>query len=148
MVALLRERRRLLDAQLREAAGAAEDGARRMTLLRTLPGVGPDVAAERVAELPELDALNRGAVASLAGVAPQSGPEGRHGRSCVRAALYVAAIRNLRSREGFRTEYLALREAGKPRKVAVVAIARKIVVTLHAMMRDGEGWAGAPTQGV
>lgn len=148
VIALLRDRRRILDAQVREAACATEDGARRMALLQTLPGVGLDVAAELVAELPELGALHRGAIASLAGLAPHGGQQSARGRSCVRAALYAAAMANLRSPAGFRAEYLALREAGKPRKVAVVAIARKMVVTLNAMMREGSPWSGAPTQGV
>ena len=88
-----------------------------------------------MADLPELGSLDRKAVASLAslaGLAPHPNQSGTRtgkahiggGRPCVRAALYMAAVSAARTDKGFKREYLALRQAGKPAKVALVAIAR------------------------
>lgn len=129
---------------LREA-GATD----RLALLQTAPGVGPAVAITLLADLPELGRLDRRAIASLAGLAPhiaQSGLDRGHaaiagGRPCVRAALYLAALSACRLERGYRRDYQAMRQAGKPAKVALIAVARKLLVTLNAMMRDNTPWA-------
>lgn len=102
-----------------------------------------------LADLPELGRLDRRAIASLAGLAPhiaQSGLDRGHaaiagGRPCVRAALYLAALSACRLERGYRRDYQAMRQAGKPAKVALIAVARKLLVTLNAMMRDNTPWA-------
>ena len=94
--------------------------------------------------MPELGAIDRKAAASLAGLAPhpaQSGlSPGRNaisgGRPCVRAAFYMAALVATRSNSKFKTAYRALREAGKPPKVALIAIARRLVTVANALIRD------------
>ncbi len=133
-----------------EAAGGAE----RMALLQSAPGVGPAIALTLSADLPELGALDRRAIASLAGLAPHIQQSGvNHGRAsiaggrpCVRSALYMAALVAARSDEGFKAEYAAMRLAGKPAKVALIAIARKILVALSSMVRDKRPWSPKPTQ--
>lgn len=138
-----------LDAALR-AAGHAES----LRLLQTAPGVGPAVSRTLVADLPELGKLERGPIASLAGVAPhiaQSGASaGRAmiggGRPCVRAALYMAALSAVRSDARFKAEYQAMRASGKPSKVALVAIARKLVVGLNSVMRNKRPWQQNPAR--
>jgi len=148
MIAMLGERRAKIEAELGDVIVAREGGARRMALLQTAPGVGPAVAATLVADLPELGTLDRRAVASLAGLAPhiaQSGlDKGRAhisgGRPCVRNALYMAALSGARSDKAFKADYQAMRNAGKPAKVALVAIARKLVVALNGMIRDDREW--------
>lgn len=152
MIALLSERRRTVEAELQAAIAARPDGARRMALLQTAPGVGPAVAATLLADLPELGALDRGAAASLAGLAPhivQSGIERGQahisgGRPCVRNAMYMAALSGVRTDAGFKTEYQAMRNDGKPAKVALIAIARKLLVTLNGMIRDDRPWSKNP----
>lgn len=149
IIALLSQERETVEGLLQAELMSAADGARRSSLLQTIPGVGAAVSMTLLADLPELGALDRKAVASLAGLAPhpnQSGTRERAahiggGRPCVRAALYMAALSAARSDAGFRREYLAMRQAGKPAKVALVAIARKLVVVANQMLKTGQPWA-------
>ncbi|MGN6309445.1 MAG: IS110 family transposase [Xanthobacteraceae bacterium] len=147
MIALLTAQRHAIESELADslvAAGKAARGA----LLQTAPGVGPAVAMTLLADLPELGTLDRRAIASLAGLAPhisQSGAgPGRAaiagGRPCVRAALYLAALSAIRSERGFKAEYQAMRRAKKPAKVAIIAIARKLLTILNQMARDNTPW--------
>ncbi|MBB6226772.1 transposase, partial [Polymorphobacter multimanifer] len=62
------------------------------------------------------------------------------GRPCVRAALYMAAVNAVRADKGFKHEYLALRSAGKPAKVALIAVARKLVVAANAILKSSTRW--------
>jgi transposase len=148
MIALLSQERGRIEARLQQDLLAAHDGPARAALLQTIPGVGPAVGMTLLADLPELGILDRKAVASLAGLAPhpnQSGARTGHahiggGRPCVRAALYMAALSAVRNDQGFKREYQALRAAGKPAKVALVAIARKIVVAANGMLKSGQPW--------
>lgn len=147
MIAILTTQRSRIEAEMRACVEAAGTGAQ-LALLQTAPGVGPAVALTLIADLPELGALDRRAIASLAGLAPhisQSGLDrGRAvisgGRPCVRAALYMAALNASRSPKGFRTQYLAMRSAGKPAKVALIAIARKLLLILSTMTRENRPW--------
>lgn len=152
IIALLAEERAkvedLLQAELLQAAG----GGARSDLLQTIPGVGPAVSMTLMADLPELGSLDRKAIASLAGLAPHPNQSGTRtgqahisgGRPCVRAALYMAAVSAVRTDKGFKREYQALRLAGKPAKVALVAIARKIVVAANGMLKAQRAWQKYP----
>lgn len=126
-----------------------ENGAtERLMLLQSAPGVGMAVAITLLADLPELGRLDRRAIASLAGLAPHIAQSGLDrgqaaiagGRPCVRAALYLAALSACRLERGYRRDYQAMRQAGKPAKVALIAIARKLLVALNGMMRDNTPW--------
>ncbi|MEI9963939.1 MAG: IS110 family transposase [Caulobacteraceae bacterium] len=148
MIALLSEERALVEQRLQAELRAQPDGQARAELLQTIPGVGPAVSMTLMADLPELGGLDRKAVASLAGLAPHPNQSGTRngqahiggGRPCVRAALYLAAVSAARPDRGFKTEYLAMRRAGKPAKVALVAIARRIVVAANGMIKTGQPW--------
>lgn len=148
MIAWLAQERAETEARLQALILEAHDGAARQALLQTIPGVGPAVSMTLLADLPELGGLDRKAVGSLAGLAPHPNQSGTRtgqahiggGRPCVRAALYMAAVSAARSDKGFKREYLALRQAGKPAKVALVAIARKIVVAANGMLKSGQPW--------
>jgi transposase len=117
-------------------------------LLRSVPGIGPTVSRTILAELPELGQLDRRAVAALVGVAPLNRDSGRFrgkrmiwgGRASVRRALYMAALVAARYNAPLRTFYQRLRAAGKPGKVALVAVMRKLLTTLNAMVRDQQPW--------
>ncbi|MCK5911656.1 MAG: IS110 family transposase [Caulobacter sp.] len=147
-IAWLAAERARIEARLEAELMATPDGRARDVLLRTIPGVGPAVSMTLLADLPELGSLDRKAVGSLAGLAPHPNQSGTRlgaahiggGRPCVRAALYMAAVSAVRSDNGFRREYLAMRHAGKPAKVALVAIARKIVVAANAMLKSNQPW--------
>jgi transposase len=114
------------------------------TLLRSVPGVGPVAAATLLALMPELGALSPKAVAALAGLAPFNNESGRlkgkrsisGGRRRVRNALYMAAVGAARTKTRLAAFYKSLRDQGKPPKLALIALARKLLVILNAVMRD------------
>jgi len=120
-------------------------------LLVSFPGIGNTLARTLLAELPELGALTRRQIASLVGVAPftrQSGHwKGKSmiggGRAAARTALYLAALVASRHNPILKTFYARLLAAGKPKMVALIAVARKILTTLNAMLRDKRKWQPA-----
>lgn len=97
-----------------------------------------------VTDLPEIGQRDRKAIASLAGLAPHVSQSGNAppkaaiagGRPCVRAALYMAALVAARHHPQLKASYQALRAQGKPGKVALVATARKLLVTANALARE------------
>lgn len=121
-------------------AALAED----MRLIRSVPGIGPVGATTLLAQMPELGTLSPKTAAALAGLAPFNVDSGKRrgvrqiagGRKRVRQALYMAAVTAVRARARFAGLYQALLARGKPTKVAVIAIARKLIVILNAVMRD------------
>ena len=110
--------------------------------LQTAPGVGPIVAATLIAEMPELGQLDRRRIVALAGLAPIARDSGKRvgprsiggGRPVVRTILYLAALQASRRSAVFREFRDRLRLAGKPTKAALIATARKLLVTLNAMV--------------
>jgi transposase len=120
-------------------------------LLVTVPGVGNTLARTFLAELPELGRLNRREIASLAGLAPFTRQSGRWkgksmiggGRASLRAALYMAALSAIRCNRSLKVFYKRLLSAGKPKMVGLIAVARKILVILNAMLRDKIQWQPA-----
>jgi transposase len=117
-------------------------------LLVTVPGVGNTLARTFLAELPELGRLNRREIASLAGLAPFTRQSGRWkgksmiggGRASLRAALYMAALSAIRCNRSLKVFYQRLLSAGKPKMVGLIAVARKILIILNAMLRDKTQW--------
>jgi transposase len=113
-------------------------------LLRSAPGVGPVTATTLIALLPELGLRSSKTIAALVGLAPFNRDSGRFrgrrairgGRKRVRDALYMAALSAARSQSPFQAAYRKLRNAGKPAKLALIAIARRLLVTLNAIVRD------------
>jgi transposase len=121
------------DPQLRQA----------QAIVRSAPGVGPVAASVLLADLPELGRIDRRAVAALAGLAPLACDSGAFrgrrriwgGRKRVRDALYMAALAASRS-AAFKPGYQKLLDAGKPPKLALIAVARKLLVALNAAIRS------------
>lgn len=117
-------------------------------LLRSVPGIGPTTARTLLAELPELGHLDRRAIAALVGVAPLNCDSGLHrgqrhiwgGRAPVRAVLYMAAVSATRHNPALAAFYRRLRDAGKPAKVALVAVMRKLLTIVNAMMKHDRRW--------
>jgi transposase len=120
-------------------------------LMITFPGVGHGIARVMLAELPELGRLTRREIASLVGYAPftrQSGQwKGKSmiagGRPAARSAIFMAALCAIRCNPTLRAFYQHLLARGKPKMVALVAVARKIVTMLNAMLRDKKQWQPA-----
>jgi transposase len=118
-------------------------------LLQSVPGVGPNLSTTLLVELPELGSLNRRQIAALVGVAPLNRDSGTFrgkrviwgGRRQVRAALYMAALVATRFNPVIRQYYGRLCSAGKPKKVALTACMRKLLVILNAVLKHRIPWA-------
>ncbi len=158
----MRDVRRTIDPVLRTLAKLVRDLERRidqalhqdidraelLELLQTVPGIGPGVARTLLIDLPELGHLGRREIASLVGVAPFARDSGtfrgarriRGGRASVRTALYLAAMTASRFNPTLAELYQRLRQAGKPPKLAFVAVARKLLTVLRAMARERTTW--------
>ena len=120
-------------------------------LMISFPGVGNTLARTFLAEVPELGSLNRRQIASLAGLAPFTRQSGRWkgksmiggGRAALRAGLYMAALSASQHHPQLKTFYRRLLAAGKPKMVALIAVARKVLTILNAMLRDQKQWQSA-----
>jgi transposase len=137
-----------LDRELGERIKASPIWQHQVTLLTSVPGVGPCTARQLVAELPELGSLSRQRIAALAGLAPFNRDSGTlrgvrrigGGRGAVRSAMYMATLVATRYNPVIRAQYQRLLAAGKRKKVALVACARKLLTILNAMMRNDQPW--------
>lgn len=150
--------RRLLKALEKELADLdrdIDDSIRRspnwldkVTLLKSVPGVGDQIARTLIAELPELGRLDRRQIAALVGLAPWTRQSGQWrgksfiggGRAAVRSALYMGALVAARRNPGLAAFRNRLVEAGKPKLVAIIAVARKLLTILNAIIRDQQPW--------
>ncbi|EJG1012045.1 IS110 family transposase [Vibrio parahaemolyticus] len=118
------------------------------TILQSMPGVGKVLAASLISNVPELGFITNKQASSLIGVAPITRESGRFkgkrliqgGRTQVRTVMYMAMMSAIQCNPVFRTAYERLLTAGKPKKVAIVACMRKMVVILNSMLRDGVMW--------
>lgn len=142
-----------IDAAIGEDVRASPAWREKEDLLASVPGIGPTIARTLIAEMPELGRLDRREIAALAGLAPwtrQSGQwKGRSfiagGRASVRAALFMGAFTAIRHNpplKAFRDKLIA---AGKPKLVALIAVARKLLTILNAILRDKQPWRDAET---
>lgn len=125
-------------------------------LLQSAPGVGPVLSRTLLASLPELGTLDRKQIAALVGVAPLNRDSGtlrgrrmvHGGRAAVRTALYMGALVATRRNPVIRAFYQRLVAAGKPKKVALTACMRKLLIILNAMVRQQAPWTVAWTDGI
>lgn len=138
-----------LDAEIATQIKAQESTARRCDILCSMPGVGSVTAAAMLTLMPEIGTLDRKQVASLAGLAPiirQSGQwQGKafigSGRKPLRDALYMPALVGIRCNPDLKTKYERLRTAGKPAKVAIVAVMRNLIEIANALVKADRMWA-------
>ncbi len=120
----------------------------KVALLRSVPGVGPTLSVTLLAELPELEHLNRKQLAALVGVAPVNRDSGTQrgvrsvwgGRSTVRTTLYMATLCAVRFNPTIKKFYERLSARGKPKKVALTACMRKLLTILGAILRNRIPW--------
>jgi transposase len=140
-----------LDADIDDTVRGSPAWRAKEDLLASVPGVGPTIARTLIAELPELGKLNRREIAALAGLAPftrQSGQwRGRSfiggGRTVVRTALFMGAMVAKRYNPVLKAFFDRLVAAGKPKMVALIAVARKLLTILNAILRDNRSWQTA-----
>jgi transposase len=138
----------VLDAAIAALLGRNAELARRYSILSSIKGIGPVVAATLAACLCELGLLASGQVAALAGVAPFDDTSGdrrglrriKGGRAPVRQALYMAAVSAARCNPGLKAFYERLRAKGKEAKLALTAVMRKLVILANTLIREDRHW--------
>ena len=151
----LRTHIRWLEKRVTEADGDIQTAIQRSPvwranddLLRSVPAIGPKTSGTLLAELPEIGTLNRRTIAALVGVAPFNCDSGQcrgrrriwGGRASVRAALYMAALVASRQNPVLARFYQRLLATGKPKKVALVAVMRRLLTILTAMIKHQTAW--------
>ena len=138
-----------VDRDLDKSVQASPLWRARDDLLQSVPSVGPVTARTMIGAVPELGRLNRREITKLIGLAPFAQDSGkfrgkrriRGGRSDVRKVLYMSTLVATRHNPTIRAFYQRLLAAGKPKKVAITACMRKLLITLNAMVRSGSPWA-------
>lgn len=141
-----------IDARMHERLTADTSRAREVEILTSIPGISHVTAAGILAQLPELGSLDAKSLASLAGLAPvtrQSGTwRGRSfiqgGRQRLRRSLYMPAIAAIRCNPDLRKKYRQLTAAGKPPKVALTAVMRKLLILANTLVQQNRLWAPQP----
>lgn len=143
-----------LEEEYQQAIQAKPELAERVALYQSVRGVGLLTAATLLAYVPELGQGSGKALTALVGLVPWAADSGTHrgyrairgGRGAVRRALYMAALSVIRTKTDLGRWYQELRRRGKPGKVALVAVMRKLLLRLHAIARRGTPWVpeGAP----
>jgi transposase len=124
----------------------------RFDILISIPGIGAVSALAMLIDMPELGSIENKQAASLSGLAPITRQSGnwrgksviQGGRAPLRQALYMPALVAIRFNPPLKAKYLALRKAGKPAKVAIVAVMRKLIVLANALLRDQRMWTPEP----
>jgi transposase len=147
-IAWLEQDRNELEVEIAEAIEALPAWREREALLRSVPGVGPVVARTLMCELPELGTIGGKQLAALVGVAPLNQDSGQHrgrrrtwgGRVEVRGVLYMAALVASRFNPLIRARYRHLLALGKPKKVALVACMRQLLMLLNVIAKRGTAW--------
>jgi transposase len=151
LIAVLEKELAELDRDIDDTVRGSPVWREKEDLLASVPGVGPQTARTLIAELPELGNLDRKTVASLAGLAPYTRQSGRWkgksmiggGRKTVRSAIFIAAMVACRYNPVLKRFYERLLDAGKPKVLAIVAVARKLITILNAILRDKTPWQPA-----
>jgi transposase len=136
------------ESDLAAAVRASPAWRAREDLLRGIPGIGPVASRTLLAALPELGSIGPKQAAALAGLAPYARDSGRGqaprhvagGRADVRSALYMAALAARRHNPALRAFAERLKAAGKPAKVVLTAVARKLLTIANAVLRTGRPW--------
>ena len=140
-----------LDAEIAAIIAADETLARRHAILASIDGVGTLTANQLIATMPELGTLENKQAASLAGLAPHARQSGqrkgksfiRGGRANVRQALYMPALVAARFNPDLKQKYQQLIANGKPAKLAITAVMRKLIVTANALLKANRLWVKA-----
>jgi transposase len=137
-----------IDAALRALCRADAELKARLDILVSIPAIGEATALTMLIEMPELGTMDNKCVASLAGLAPVARDSGQHsgkrfiraGRAHLRQALYMPALVAIRFNADMKAKYQALIAVGKPPKVAITAIMRKLAILANALLREQRNW--------
>ena len=145
---VIKKQIQIMDEELAVLIESCPEYKTKSALVQSMPGIGKVSAATLNSYLPELGLLNSKEIAALVGVAPMNKESGRYkgkqviqgGRSQVRTVLFMAMMSAMQCNAVFKRTYNRLVEAGKPKKVAIIACVRKMIVILNSMVRDGVVW--------
>ena len=137
-----------IDAALRALCQADAELKARLDILVSIPAIGEATALAMLIEMPELGTIDNKCVASLAGLAPVARDSGQHsgkrfiraGRAHLRQALYMPALVAIRFNADMKAKYQALVVNGKPPKVAITAVMRKLLILGNALLREHRNW--------
>ena len=137
-----------IDAEIKKLLEGDDSLARKAEILTSIPGVSDITAAGLLARMPELGELTRSSAASLAGLAPVTRESGawkgrsfiQGGRHRVRRRLYMPALAAIRFKPDLKRKYRALKDKGKPSKVAITAVMRKLIVLANALLQQDRLW--------
>ena len=137
-----------IDVEIGRLIQSSDTMARSMTILRSIPGIGAVCAATILIEMPEIGSMDRKQVASLTGVAPMARQSGQWrgksfiqgGRKVVRDALYMPALVAMRFNPDLKAKYQSMIKAGKPPKVALTALMRKLIELANALVKADRNW--------
>lgn len=137
-----------IDTALKALLQSQPELVARFDVLVSIPGVGALTAITMLIEMPELGQLDNKQVASLAGLAPQARDSGQHrgrrhirgGRAILRQALYMPALVATRFNVDMKAKYQSLVAAGKPPKVAITAVMRKLIILANALLKANRTW--------
>lgn len=140
-----------IEARIEALIKAEPEICEQARLLRSAPGIGPVACMQLIAQMPELGRVGPKQVAALAGLAPFNVDSGSYrgkraiggGRKRIRDAVYMGALNAVRRDPTLKSFYQKLRAAGKPAKLALIAVARKLLTILNAMLRDRKIYAVA-----
>lgn len=148
MLTVMKNQLDKIDNKLQKLIDSRDEYKIKNDIIQSVPGVGKVVAFNLISEMPELGYINNKEASSLVGVAPFNRESGsykgnrmiRGGRSQIRTAMYMAMMSAIQCNPTFKAKYEQLLAAGKPKKVAIIACIRKLVITLNSMVRDGVYW--------
>jgi len=137
-----------IDQDIDDSIRRSPNWLEKVELLKSVPGIGDQIARTLIAELPELGTLDRRQIAALVGLAPWTRQSGQWrgksfiggGRAVVRSALYMGALVAARHNPELKAFRDRLVDHGKPKLVAIIAVARKLVTILNALIRDNQPW--------
>lgn len=137
-----------IDQNIDDSIRRSPNWMEKVELLKSVPGIGDQIARTMIAELPELGTLDRRQIAALVGLAPWTRQSGQWrgksfiggGRAAVRSALYMGALVAARYNPNLKAFRDRLVDRGKPKLVAIIAVARKLLTIINALIRDNQPW--------
>lgn len=148
LLAMIKRQMKTIDLKMAETIKACPDLARKNQLLQSVTGVGVKTARTLLATMPELGTLSKAQAASLTGLAPYNRDSGKAqyrrrivaGRFAARRCLFMAATVAIAKNPVMKAKFNDLSARGKPYKVAIVAIMRKLIVILNAILKENRPW--------
>ena len=148
VLTVLKKQIESVDNKLLKLISQCDEYKEKIEIMLSMPGVGNVVAFSLLSDMPELGLMNNKEAASMVGVAPVSRDSGafkgkrmiRGGRGKVRTVMYMAMMSAIQYNPLFKEKYQSMVASGKPKKVAIIACVRKMIVILNSMVRDGVKW--------